>query len=201
MNEPLNTKEIKKTRTSHTVRNPAIGHRVTFLKTAAQTNGELLQILYVVEKPEVEPVIPLHIHLQISERFEPVSGQLGVILDGERRVLEVGQEVLIPPGTPHTFWNAGPDELRFITDVRPPGRLQTYWETVFGLAEEGKVGANGLPNLLQLVVLAPLADSYDPSIPLPLMKGLIAMLGGLGRLLGYRESYAQYSKAEGIDHS
>ncbi len=179
---------------SETVRNPAIGHRVTFLLTADQTNGELLQILYVVEEPETEPAIPLHIHLRSSERFETVSGRLGVILEGERRVLEAGEEVFIPPRTPHTFWNAGQDELRFITDVRPPGRLQTYWETVFSLAEDGRVGENGLPNLLQLAVLAPLADSYDPGIPLPLMKVLIAVLGGVGRLLGYRESYAKYRK-------
>jgi mannose-6-phosphate isomerase-like protein (cupin superfamily) len=176
-----------------TVRNPAVGHRITFLQTAQQTNGELLQILYVVEELETEPAIPLHIHLQCSERFETVSGRLGVIIEGVQRVLEVGEEVFIPPSTPHTFWNAGQDELRFITDVRPAGRLQTYWETVFGLAEDGKVGENGLPNIFQLAVLAPLADSYDPSVPLPLMKVMIAVLGGIGRLLGYRAQYARYS--------
>ncbi len=177
-----------------TVRNPAIGHRITFLQTGAETNGELLQIMYAVEEPETEPAIPLHIHWQCSERFEVVSGQLGVILDGERRALGVGEEIFIPPGTPHTFWNAGADELRFITDVRPPGQLQTYWETVFGLAEDGKVGKNGLPNPLQLAVVAPLADSYDPRLPLPLMKLLIGVLGGIGRLLGYKASYPQYSE-------
>jgi mannose-6-phosphate isomerase-like protein (cupin superfamily) len=194
MNKPSHKKDVEKTETIHTISNPAIGHRITFLLTAEQTNGDLLQILYVVEAPETEPTIPLHAHLQTSERFEALSGRLGVILEGERRVLEAGQEVLIPPGTPHTFWNAGQGELHFITDVQPPGRLQTYWETVFGMAEDGKVGKNGLPNLLQLAVLAPLADSYDPSVPLPLMKALIAVLGGAGRLLGYKESYSQYSK-------
>jgi len=177
-----------------TIRNPAIGHRITFLQTAEQTNNKLLQIMYAVEAPETKPAIPLHIHLQCEERFEVVDGRLGVILDSEQRLLGQGEQVLIPPSTPHTFWNAGSDELRFITNVRPPGRLQTYWETVFGLAEDGKVGENGLPNLLQLAVLAPLADSYDPSIPLPMMKLMIAVLGGIGRLMGYRESYPQYSQ-------
>lgn len=187
------TQELVVTKADHTIRNPAIGHRITFLQTATQTNGELLQILYTVEEPEAKPAIPLHMHLQSSERFEVVSGQLGVILEGERRVLGAGEEVHIPPGTPHTFWNAGHNELCFITDVRPPGQLQTYWETVFGLAEDGKVGENGLPNLFQLAVVAPLADSYDPTVPLPLMKAMIAVLGGLGRLLGYQARYPQYS--------
>lgn len=179
---------------SKTVRNPAIGHRITFLQTADQTNGELLQIMYAVETPESKPAIPLHIHLQCEERFEVVNGRLGVMLDGERRLLDVGEQVLIPPGTPHTFWNASEVELRFITDVRPPGRLQTYWETVFGLAENGKVGKNGLPHLLQLAVIAPLADSYAPNVPIPVAKLLVFVLGGIGRLLGYKESYPQYSQ-------
>jgi len=176
-----------------TVRNPAIGHRITFLQTAVQTNGELLQIMYVVENPESKPVIPPHIHLRCEERFEVVDGQLGVILDGERRQLGVGEQVLIPPGTPHTFWNAGEGELRFITDVQPPGQLQTYWETVFGLAEEGKVGKNGLPNLLQLAVVAPMADSYFPIVPVIVTKGITAVLGFIGRLAGYKAKYPQYS--------
>jgi mannose-6-phosphate isomerase-like protein (cupin superfamily) len=178
---------------SRTVRNPAIGHRVTFLQTAAETGGELLQIRYAVEEPETKPAIPLHLHLQCSERFEVLEGRLGVVLDRERRVLDAGEEVRIPPRTPHTFWNAGTSELRFITDVRPPGQLQTYWETVFGLAEDGKVGKNGFPNLLQMAVIAPLADSYPPGVPIRLMKGVMAALGGIGRLLGYKAGYARYS--------
>ena len=181
-------------KTSKTIRNPAIGYRNTFLQTDVETNGELLQIMYAVETPESKPVIPPHIHLQCEERFEVMQGHLGVILDGERQQLGLGEQVLIPPGTPHTFWNAGEDELRFITDVRPPGQLQTYWETVFGLAEDGKVGKNGLPNLLQLAVVAPLADSYASNVPIRVTKFIIKLLGGIGCLLGYKESYPQYSQ-------
>lgn len=175
------------------LRNPVTGHWVVFLQTAAETGGELLQLEYGVEHPEKKPAVPVHIHLQSEERFDVVAGQLGVVLDGEQHVLGEGEQALIPPGTPHTFWNAGQGELRFITDVRPAGDLQTYWETVFGLAEDGQVDENGLPNLLQLAVLAPLADSYDPRVPLPVMKGLIAVLGTVGRLAGYRARYPQYS--------
>jgi len=178
---------------NHTVTNPAIGHRITFLQTAAQTNGNLLQIEYAVEKPETKPAIPLHKHLKSEERFETICGKLGVELNGRQQLLEVGQSVAIPPGAPHTFWNAGDGELRFITEVRPPGDLQTYWETVFGLAQDGKANANGLPNLLQLAVVAPLADSYDPRVPVPVTKAMVAVLGGIGRLLGYKAHYPQYN--------
>jgi hypothetical protein len=77
--------------------------------------------------------------------------------------------------------------------VWPPGELQTYWETVFGLAQDGKVSSNGLPNLLKLAIVAQLADSYEPNVPVPVMKLLIAVLGGIGRLLGYQAQYEKYS--------
>lgn len=180
-------------RSNHTITNPAIGHRITFLQTAVQTNGRLLQIEYAVERPESKPAIPLHKHLKCTEQFEAVHGTLGVVLNSSQQNLYPGERVTIPPGTPHTFWNAGDTELRFITDVRPPGDLQTYWETVFGLAADGKVNTSGLPNLLQLAVVAPLADSYDPRVPVSATRALVALLGGFGRLLGYKARYPQYS--------
>jgi len=176
-----------------TIRNPAIGHRITFLQTGDQTGGELLRILYAVEEPEAKPAIPLHIHLQLVERFEIIDGTLGVVLDGGRRLMVKGEGIQIPPRTPHTFWNAGEGEVRFLTDVRPAGQLQTYWETVFGLAEDGRVGKKGAPNLLQLAVVSPMADSYTPHVPVPVTKLLIAVLGGIGRLLGYKARYPEYS--------
>lgn len=182
-------------RTGHTVENPATGDRVIFRQTAADTDGELLQIEYIVTRLESEPHIPLHIHLVSEERFEVLQGKLGVIIGKERsrRILDEGESIRIPPGTPHTFWNAGKDELHFLTDIRPPGAFQTYWETIFGLAGDGKVNAQGLPNIWQLMVLATVADSYAAGAPPALAKAIIAILAPIGRLLGYRARYPQYS--------
>lgn len=181
----------------NTLHNPITGHRITFLQTAEQTGGALLQIEYVVAAPEAAPVIPLHVHLRTEERFQTLCGRLGLRLEGATSCLHPGEDVTIPPGAPHTFWNAGPGELRFLTEVRPPGGFQTYWETVFGLAADGRVGRNGLPNLLQLALLAPLADSYDPRLPVGLTDALVSLLGTAGRALGYRASYPRYSGAPG----
>ena len=177
----------------HIVENPITGHKVKFLKTASETNGDLLQIEYIVPNRE-EPLqyIPLHIHAQTEERFKTISGRLGVIIDNKdnRSVLKPGESVVIPPGTAHTFWNAGDKELRFITDIRPAGLLQTYWETAFGLAADGQVNHKGLPNMWQLAVLSQVMDTYMPGVPIVMQKVLIGgLLGGIGHLLGYRASY------------
>ena len=174
-----------------------------FLETTHETHGELLRIEYIVAKREA-PLqhIPLHIHQVVEERFETISGHLGVIVEDKQnqQLLKPGEEVLIPPGTPHTFWNAGDQELRFLTDIRPPWHLQTYWETMFGLAADGKVNQRGLPNPFQVGVLFPLMNTYLVGPPITAQKVVFSMLGKLGklgRLLGYRARYAAYS-APGI---
>ncbi len=182
-------------KTGTTINNPVTGDRIIFLKTAADTNGALLEIEYIVTRCESEPHVPLHIHLVSEERFEVRKGKLGVIIGKEKskKILNVGESILIPPSTFHTFWNAGEEDLHFITEIKPPGQFQTYWETMFGLARDGKVNAQGFPNILQLMVLAQIADSYTPDAPPTILKFVIAILGTIGRLLGYRETYPQYS--------
>ena len=80
--------------------NPVTGHQVIILQTGDETGGELLQIEYVVPSRE-EPLqyIPLHFHHVAEERFETVSGRLGVIAGDKRqkRFLKAGESVVIPP--------------------------------------------------------------------------------------------------------
>ncbi len=57
------------THSRQTIKNPVSGHRIKFLQTGAETEGELLQIEYGVPGKE-EPLryIPLHFHAQAEER-------------------------------------------------------------------------------------------------------------------------------------
>jgi hypothetical protein len=75
-------------------------------------------------------------------------------------------------------------------------------ETAWGLARDGKATKAGLPkNPLQLVVFA---NEHKDEVfltrpPIPVQKALFAILGLLapvGRLLGYRATYPQYSAPE-----
>jgi mannose-6-phosphate isomerase-like protein (cupin superfamily) len=177
--------------------NPMTGHEVTFLQTAAETEGELLQLEYVVTRPE-RPLaaIPLHFHHISEERFEVTAGSLGVMIGGKdkTRVLGPGEVVLISPDTVHAFWNAGQDELRFITDIRPAGQLALYWQTVFGLAADGRLNEKGIPGIWQVAVMVPAIDTYAPGVPVGLQEFLIGgILGWIGRRLGFKAHYQQVS--------
>ena len=65
------------------------------------------------------PVAPLHLHRNEDEAWIVLEGRLGVQLGEEDAVLTVGDAVLAPRGTPHTYWNAGDGLLRYVLVMGP----------------------------------------------------------------------------------
>ena len=132
-----------------------------------------------------------HVHPFQSERFEVISGRIGMKLG--RRKLEAGPNdiVVVEPGTPHKFWNAGEDELHFVTVVKPALQFERLLETMFGLAVDGKTNRKGMPNPLRLAVIA--KAHFDvvrlPFPPAPLQRLGLAVGAPLGRLAGYEPTY------------
>jgi hypothetical protein len=101
--------------------------------------------------------------------------------------------VLIAPGTPHTWWNAGAGDVCLLADFRPALQTELFFETLYGLANDGRIDATGMPRFLQIAVLSPACDIYLAQPPVFLQKALFAALGPLARLRGYRPRYPQYS--------
>lgn len=179
-------------RIGQTIENPLTGEGVTFIQTTESTNGALLQIECAIPRPGFGP--PLHIHLKQQETFRVVSGSLGVAAGRERHILGPGQGAVAPPGVPHRFWNAGQDEVRFIAEIAPPGQFEAHFETMFGLAREGKGSRRGVPtNLWQFGVSFEVADTYLYGIPVIAQRIVLGILARIGRRLGYRARYARYS--------
>jgi hypothetical protein len=103
-----------------------------------------------------------------------------------------GEKVVVPAGTPHVWWNAGEDELHAVVEPRPALSVEAFFETLFGLAQDGKVSPKtGLPNPLQLAVIMrahrDLIILARPSPPVQTV--LFGSLAFVGRLLGYRAQY------------
>ena len=72
----------------------------------------------------------------------------------EKPTLGRGEVAVVEPGTPHKFWNAGDDEVRFVCEVRPALQFESLLETMFTLAADGKTNRKGMPNPLRLAVIA-----------------------------------------------
>jgi len=182
------------------IENPITGERITFLKSTRETNGELLRFEYVVP-PRF--FIPEHFHPHQEERHEVLSGTLRGRVGGQERDYREGERVVGPAGVPHAWKNPSSDEeLRLVSELRPPLVFETILETYFGLARDGKTTKQGIPkNPLQIAVLADESRGmfYSSQVPIAVQEAfleLFAVLASVGRLLGYRASYPEYSGPE-----
>lgn len=173
------------------IESPVLGERIIFRKTASDTHGELLQLENIAKPGTPGPVE--HIHLRQEERIEVVSGVMLMRVAGNEQRVEAGQAVVIPAGTPHTFHNAGPDDLHMSVEFRPALQTEQFFETMFGLARDGKTNPAGAPPFLQIAVISQAHDIYLPKPPVFLQRLLFAVVVPIAKLLGYRACYPRYS--------
>ncbi len=64
-------------------------------------------------------IAPLHVHHGDDEGWYVLAGRLGFRLGDEELSAGAGQAVLAPRGVPHTFWNAGQEEARYLLVMTP----------------------------------------------------------------------------------
>ena len=182
------------------IENPITRERITFLKTTRETNGELLRFEYVVP-PRF--FIPEHFHPRQEERHEVLSGTLRGRVGGQERDYSEGERVVGPAGVPHAWKNpSSEEELHFVSEIRPPLVFESLLETTFGLARDGKSTKQSIPkNPLQIAVLADESRGmfYATRVPVGVQEGFLTLLGllaSVGRLLGYKARYPEYSGPE-----
>jgi quercetin dioxygenase-like cupin family protein len=176
------------------IEHPVTRERIVFRQTAQETQGALLQFDDILQAGGIGP--PEHIHPHQEERFQVVSGAMGVRVGGREQILRAGESIRVPAGVAHVWWNAGDEELHQITEFRPALKLETFFETFFGLARDGKCDKVGQPYFLQIAVMVPEYDIYLSRPPMLMQKVLFAVLGPIARLSGYRASYPKYSRSE-----
>lgn len=161
-------------RVGDTIENPLSGERVTFLETAASTNGEYLKVR-VDMSPGGEVPRP-HIHPHAEELFEVTTGRIQMVQSGKTRVAEVGEAVTVPSSVAHVWGNPFNEAASVVVTLRPALKMETFFETYFGLARDGKTNPRaGFPSLLQTAILM---HDYRDDIGLPGMLG--AVVRGLG---------------------
>jgi mannose-6-phosphate isomerase-like protein (cupin superfamily) len=63
--------------------------------------------------------VPLHVHRTEDEAWYVIEGSLRFQCGTREFGAEPGAGVLLPHGTPHTFWNPGPGSARYLLIVGP----------------------------------------------------------------------------------
>lgn len=168
------------------ISNPRTGQRMKF----TQLEPDALRIESV--SPATGEHEPLHVHPKQESGAELLSGSLVFEVDGAQRRLGPGDSISIPANTSHRFWNDGEEDARWIGFFRPALSTADFFETLFALAGEDKLEANGMPRPLQLALMVPeFADEIRPvSPPWPVLRVLATILAPLARARGYRARIA-----------
>jgi quercetin dioxygenase-like cupin family protein len=177
-----------------TIEHPLSGERITFLETAATTGGDLLKLS--IEMAPGGILGAAHVHPRAQEEFEVLSGRIQLKTSGKTRVADAGERISVPRGADHIWGNPFDDPATIAVALRPALKMETFFETVFGLANDGKMNPKTqMPSFLQMVLML---HDYREDIGLPgvagvATRGLGAVLAPLARARGYRSRYPQYS--------
>jgi quercetin dioxygenase-like cupin family protein len=142
-----------------------------------------------------------HLHPQATERFHVISGRIGFVADGQTTELGPGQSAEVLPGIVHDWWQIGEEPANVIVDLQPGDRFVEMLSTMFGLVRDGKVGANGMPDLLQLAVTAhEYRDTMVFAKPPRLLQRLVfGALAPIGRLTGRQSAYQEYFTSSEVE--
>lgn len=169
-----------------TLENPASGERITFRRTAADTDGELVAIDLELPKGGRVPG-GLHVHPVQEERFEVVEGTMRFRMGRRTIVAGPGEVVVVPAGARHDFANAGGDGALLRVEIRPALKMEQLFETAVALAEQGRTMGRGIPKPLDLALFV---REFEQEVqaafpPLWLQRLALAPLAWLARRRGY----------------
>jgi mannose-6-phosphate isomerase-like protein (cupin superfamily)/uncharacterized protein YndB with AHSA1/START domain len=128
-----------------------MGVRVEIERTAAQTDGELLEFV-VVGSPRGLLAQP-HVHEGQAERLEVLSGELDLQVDGRTLRPGPGESVEVPAGARHRQRVGSGRGGRVRVQIRPPGRTQEFLERLAEMCASGEMLPGGWPRPLAAAAL------------------------------------------------
>jgi len=133
-----------------------------------------------------------HVHRDCDTSFQLRSGRALYVVDGEERVLEVGERVVIPAGTPHVdpYTEPGQEAELYLT-MEPGGNFAYCFARTFGRAlAAGAVNDQHELRWLHLMVVlrATRAETFAVGPPRLIQKHIaIPLAAWIGRrIFGYQ---------------
>jgi quercetin dioxygenase-like cupin family protein len=133
------------------IENPLTRERITFLRTAAATGGELLEMENVWTRADHRTA--RHIHPRMEETWEVTAGRAGFRIGDEELEAGPGQTAVAPPGVAHHAWNLSRGETRLRITMRPALRWEEFVVRLFADPERGLELISEFPEEIALPAL------------------------------------------------
>ncbi len=166
------------------VEDPVHGYTVRFDQIGSDT--EVAKIEFTAEPQASGP--PAHIHPKCYERFQVLSGAVTLKSGRGERVVEAGEQVSVPPGASHTWYNHTHQSAVVRVEMDPGLSMARFLDEWYELARDGRLNSKGDLGLLHTAVLFyPHVDNglmAVPRIPLRIQPALMRTLSWLGKRLG-----------------
>src|SRR5690349_2200472 len=122
---------------------PELGIEVRVVQSGADSGGE--RCAFEITGRPRGFLTQEHAHALQTERLEPLSGSMKVVMDGRTHVLSPGDVLDIPPGTPHTQEPVGEGIGAVRITHTPPGPSEAFLEKLAALSRDGRLLKSGYP--------------------------------------------------------
>jgi uncharacterized protein YndB with AHSA1/START domain len=121
-----------------------LGCRVQLIRTAAETDGDLLEF-DVLGRPRGFLVQP-HVHVGQVERYEVMARTLKIVENGREHLLGPGETMEVPAGVSHRQMPGDEaDDGHVRVQARPAGTTQAFLERVADMCAAGEFNRFGFP--------------------------------------------------------
>jgi mannose-6-phosphate isomerase-like protein (cupin superfamily) len=180
--------------TGQNIKNSTSGEEITFLRTAADTDGERLEIELRLTPDGHVP--GAHVHPEQEERFEVLEGSMKFRMGFRRIVAGPGDIVVVPKGKVHRFANAGETDAVARVTVTPALDMEQLFETAVDLANGGHTNRRGMPKPLHLALFVRrfAREVRAPFPPAFVVRALMAPLAAIAIRRGHGERYGWLPK-------
>jgi quercetin dioxygenase-like cupin family protein len=176
------------------IHNPVTGETIRVVTPSSHSNGR--RFVFECRVAPGHSPLPAHVHDRQEERFEMISGKLGVLVGNEVHTLYPGDRAVLPAGVKHQWWNPTKGDVVFRVEVTPAGDLEAVIEALAAMAQTGKLNSKAMPkNPFDLANVGRLSETYLPFLPIALQKRMLAVGSAVGRLFGASPDLSAYRSA------
>lgn len=164
----------------------AEGYGLVFRKTAADTDGELLEVDAYYRPQSTMP--PRHYHPQQEEEFTVVRGEFRVLLGDELHTYHRGDTFRVPAGISHSMHNVADHKGHLVWRVRPALNSEGLLAVTWKMERDRQSMSLGLREILHLAVIL---QAYREELRLSSggQRLLLQLAAPLARLLGFKPTY------------
>jgi mannose-6-phosphate isomerase-like protein (cupin superfamily) len=174
------------------INNKKTGQQITFIQTADDTCGDLLEMESLFQPNSTEPVP--HYHPSQEEYFTVLEGEICVRINDGVKILRHGEKLKLKKNQVHSMWNHSSNIAIVNWKVMPSLDTEYFLENGIGIANEKKTNEKGMPGLLQVVLLANrFSHVYRVAKPSYIIQKLLfTVLTPFSYLAGYRPCYKKF---------